>query len=199
MAALFLGRRAFRDFRRTGHTDDDSSVLFVDFMIYLANCGIQDGMRAVRVQRANDLIISMAQIIEVTRYDSHIWLDDELLGTPIMRTAKGKCRKISREYKMAVIRAVAAEPQLQNPKAAMAGMKIWGKRKKGTLAAKNRGRGWDWDVFFGHMSSGWALMPRVGSICMTTDAVWLSGEDTSYYNFLDPISDVNVWSPVQVT
>ena len=54
------------------------------------------------------------------------------------------------------------------------------------------------DVFFGYMAVGWARFGKSGSLCMLTDGVWLSGEETSYYNFLRPDTGENAWAPIQV-
>ena len=84
---------------------------------------------------------------------------------------------------------------MTEPKHLLAGMRRWCKRNVPKSADH---RSWDWDLLFGYVSGGWEGFRKEGSLCVMTDAVWLSGEDTGYYNFLDPISDFNSWAPVQV-
>ena len=78
----------------------------------------------------------------------------------------------------------------------MAGRRIWAGAKG---LAKSTIQSWEWDVWFGYMTAGWQKMDRTGPLNLNSDGLWLSGEDCSYYNFLDPRTEQNVWSPMQVT
>ena len=198
-ASRLLTQRAYKALLSRVTLTEDFSLPLSDLIVFVVSSQLQDGKQLARRLAANQLIASFASIIEVYRFHERIFCIGALMDLPLLETATGKFRKVSREYKMEVLEVVAREPSLRNAGAAMAGRRLWGMK---TAAAQSKKRAnyktWDADVLFAHLSSGWALFPKTGPICMSTDAVRLSGEDTSFYNFLDPLTDESCWSPIQV-
>ena len=148
-----------------------------------------------RLRLASDVIEGVAQIIEANKDDASTFHRGALLDLLLLRTKNLRYRKLSAEYKASVVAEARKDRDVKSARQYMAGRRIW---KGAQNLSKSCANNWDWDVWFGYMSSGWEAMPSHGSLNLTCDGLWLSGEECSYYNFSDPRTDCNVWAPVQV-
>eukprot|EP00974_Lingulodinium_polyedra_P068032 6588205-Lingulodinium_polyedra.AAC.1 len=192
--ASLLGKKTMKFFKAAVQPSGPAGeYCIIDLLLFLVGSKFKYAQSA-RLELAKDIAAALALQVEVTRNDTSKW-DDDVLGLPCLITPKGRVRKITRGFKQALVRTVQKSKDVNHPKHCLAGMKMWSGKK---VPTKKWAGYWDWDVFFGHLACGWRLMRKHGSLCVNTDGVWLSGEDTSYYNFLDPSTDVNTWAPVQV-
>ena len=197
---LMLRRSAKKFFMLMCDGDEPGSVPLDKLIAFLASAQFDKKRgRAPRMEIAKSFFESIAASIEATRLEDDSWGED-LMILPVLLTQKGRCRKTSRDYKLQVLKAIRGSPHVKTAASLFAGRRIWGKRTPthgAPTASAVRGTRWDWDVFFGYMVASWKLMKDVHCVSMLTDGVWLAGEETTYYNFLDPETGENAWSPIQ--
>jgi hypothetical protein len=163
-------------------------------LVWLASDQIRSNQQC-RSRLAKDLIDGVAEVIEVSRDDTECFATDATLDLPLLQTPSGKFRKISTNYKLAVVKAVRNDPDVGSVRSFMAGRRIWG--KAGHKLPASSVHTWQWDTLFAYMANGWQTMPKTGPLILVSDGLWLSGEECSYYNFIAPSTGANVWSTVQ--
>eukprot|EP00959_Pyramimonas_sp_CCMP1952_P091879 1923293-Pyramimonas_sp.AAC.1 len=69
--------------------------------------------------------------MECSRVDGDNWPTEKILELPAITTPTGKNRKTTRLYKLELLKKMKQHPALKTAKAALAGMKIWGRKGKG--------------------------------------------------------------------
>ena len=110
-----------------------------------------------------------------------------------MTTKLERHRKLGTHFKAAIVDMARRDPDVKNAWQLMAGRRIWGLKRKQSLAGSTAHKG-DWDVLFGHITTSWAALKDRGPLICHTDGLWLSGAEVSYYNFVRPGSGATAWS-----
>jgi hypothetical protein len=195
--AALLGRLSFRLFRRRANESATTSgrCNLCSLLTFMVSFGASTRIGRKYLDIVGAIISQLTAVVEVHRHDTSVFRDDMLLELELLSTPSGRVRKTSRGYKLAVCETVATTQGFTTAQACVAGMKIFGRRR---TPVKTSGLAWDWDVFYGFLSSARLMMPSTGSVCMTRDGLWLAGEESTYYHFLDPLTEVNAWGPMQV-
>ena len=140
----------------------------------MATRGIQHGLPEEREEIPKRLVDSFADVVELTRCETTIWLADGLPDLPTILSKKGRIRKSTKEYKMAAFCAINMDRKLTSTNAALVGIQLW--ERKMTLSKVCR------DL----RTQAPFASASMGVAC---------GQGTIYHDFLSPATDDSTWAP----
>ena len=147
------------------------------------------------------IIVSMACIIEIQRHQP-VWTGGAPVGLPVL-AGKQKLRRVSLLIKRWMLKRVAADPDLKNPKQAVAGMRLCTAASPSGDASSSGLKGattrsWNWDEMYQYLASMRKHFAKARSLSVAMDATRLGGHDVLYAAVYSSDLMLGAWLPAQV-
>lgn len=147
------------------------------------------------------IVVAMADIIEIQRHGP-VWTHGAPVGLPVL-AGRQKLRRVSLLIKRWMLKKVAADPDLSNPKQAVAGMRLCtaappsGDASSFGLKGATT-RSWNWDEMFQYLASMRKQFAKARSLSVALDATRLGGHDVLYAAVYSSDLMLGAWLPAQV-